>query len=83
MLESDIANHDSVVDTLTSKGEQLIKSNHPQSKEISEIFVELQARRNQLKDTSSIRKLRLDDALESQQFYIQCLELVSRIFVEL
>jgi len=36
-------------------------------------------KKNQLRDSSSLRKLRLDDALESQQFFIQCHELMSWI----
>merc|ERR1719495_855228 len=36
-------------------------------------------RRDQLRDQTSLRKLRLDDALESQQFFIQCHELMSWI----
>ena len=56
----------------------MIKSNHNQSREIEAIVNELLKTRNQLKDASAIRKLRLDDSLESQQFFIQCHELVSR-----
>jgi hypothetical protein len=55
----------------------MIKSNHQQSREIEQIVKELLARRDRLRDNSAIRKLRLDDALESQQFFIQCHELVS------
>ena len=55
----------------------MIKNNHHQSKEIESIVNELLTMRNQLKDTSAIRKLRLDDSLESQQFFIQCHELVN------
>ena len=55
----------------------MMKSNHQQSQEIEQIVKELLARRDRLKDNSAIRKLRLDDALESQQFFIQCHELVS------
>ncbi len=54
-----------------------MKSNHQQSREIEQIVKELLARRDRLRDNSAIRKLRLDDALESQQFFIQCHELVS------
>ena len=56
----------------------MIKSNHNQSREIESIVNELLTTRNQLKDASAIRKLRLDDSLESQQFFIQCHELVSQ-----
>merc|ERR1712183_770026 len=79
LLEADITNHNNIVAMLVEKGEQLIKSNHQQSAEIDQVMKELVARKDQLRDSSSIRKLRLDDALESQQFFIQCHELMSWI----
>lgn len=79
LLEADIANHNGTVQALVEKGEQLIKSNHQQSAEIGQVVKELVLRRDQLRDSSSLRKLRLDDALESQQFFIQCHELMSWI----
>ena len=57
----------------------MIKSNHQQGAEIEQVMKELVVRRDQLRDSSSLRKLRLDDALESQQFFIQCHELMSWI----
>ena len=72
---------DGTITTLTASPKlnfQMIKSNHNQSREIEAIVNELLKTRNQLKDASAIRKLRLDDSLESQQFFIQCHELVSR-----
>lgn len=58
---------------------QLIKSSHQQSQEIEGLVQELALRRDQLRDASSLRKLRLDDALQSQQFFIQCHEMNSWI----
>ena len=79
LLEADISNHNNIVVALVEKGEQLIKSNHQQGAEIEQVMKELVVRRDQLRDSSSLRKLRLDDALESQQFFIQCHELMSWI----
>ncbi len=79
LLEADIANHNNIVKALLSKGEQMVKSNHQQSSEIEELMQEMVVRRDQLRDSSSLRKLRLDDALQSQQFFIQCHEVMSWI----
>jgi len=79
LLEADVANHNTVVKALIEKGEQLIKSSHQQSQEIEGLVQELALRRDQLRDASSLRKLRLDDALQSQQFFIQCHEMNSWI----
>ena len=79
LLEADIANHNNIVEALVGKGEQLVKSNHQQSAEIEQVVKEMVLRRDQLRDQTSLRKLRLDDALESQQFFIQCHELMSWI----
>lgn len=79
LLEVDVANHNSSVKALIEKGEQLVKSNHQQSQEIENLVEELVRRRNELRDAASLRKLRLDDALQSQQFFIQCHEINSWI----
>ena len=79
LLEVDVANHDSTVKSLTDKGEQLVRSNHQQSPEIEKLMEELTRRRQELRDAASLRKLRLDDALQSQQFFIQCHEINSWI----
>ena len=79
LLEVDVANHNANVKSLVEKGEQLIKSNHQQSHEIENLVEDLVKRRNELRDASSLRKIRLDDALQSQQFFIQCHEIKSWI----
>ena len=79
LLEVDVANHNANVKSLVEKGEQLIKSNHGQSHEIENLVDDLVKRRNELRDASSLRKIRLDDALQSQQFFIQCHEIKSWI----
>jgi len=56
-----------------------VRSSHGQSDEIEQVVREMVVRRDQLRDQTALRKLRLDDALESQQFFIQCHELMSWI----
>ena len=79
LLEVDVANHNANVKALVEKGEQLIKSNHQQSPEIENLVEELVKRRNELRDASSLRKIRLEDSLQSKQFFIQCHEIKSWI----
>ncbi len=79
LLEVDVANHNSTVKSLVEKGEQLVKSNHQQSPEIEGLVGELVHRQNELRDAASLRKIRLDDALQSKQFFIQCHEINSWI----
>ena len=55
LLEADIANHNNIVAMLVEKGEQLIKSNHQQSAEIDQVMKELVTRKDQLRDSSSLR----------------------------
>ena len=55
LLEADIANHNNIVAMLVEKGEQLIKSNHQQSSEIDQVMKELVTRKDQLRDSSSLR----------------------------
>ena len=79
LLEVDVANHNANVKALVEKGEQLVKSNHQQSPEIENLVEELAKRRNELRDAASLRKIRLEDSLQSKQFFIQCHEIKSWI----
>merc|ERR1712051_897925 len=79
LLEVDVANNNSSTKSLIEKGEQLVRSNHQRSPEIEKLVEELVRRRNELRDAASLRKLRLDDAVQSQQFFIQCHEINSWI----
>merc|ERR1719422_2799823 len=54
---------------LIGKAEQMIMSNHFASDDIKETITNLKEGYTRLVDLSSLRKLRLSDAVESQQFY--------------
>merc|ERR1719341_2965704 len=71
MLESEIHSHDKVVNSLINKAEQMVRSNHFALDDIKETIKHLNESYNRLRDLSSLRKLRLNDAVESQQFYFK------------
>merc|ERR1711892_192516 len=71
ILESEIHSHDKVVNSLINKAEQMVRSNHFALEDIKETIKHLNESYNRLRDLSSLRKLRLNDAVESQQFYFK------------
>jgi len=71
ILESEIHSHDKVVTSLINKAEQMVRSNHFALEDIKDTIKHLNESYNRLRDLSSLRKLRLNDAVESQQFYFK------------
>jgi len=71
MLESEIHSHDKVVNVLINKAEQMVRANHFAVDDIKETIKHLNESYIRLRDLSSLRKLRLNDAVESQQFYFK------------
>jgi len=71
ILESEIHSHDKVVTSLINKAEQMVRSNHFALEDIKDTIKHLKESYNRLRDLSSLRKLRLNDAVESQQFYFK------------
>ena len=69
VLQSEIHSHDKAMKNLLGKAEKMIHSDHFASEDISETIKNLKEGYNRLADLSSLRKLRLSDAVESQQFY--------------
>merc|ERR1719347_742959 len=69
ILESEINSHDKVINILIEKAEQMVRSNHFAEQDIKETIKNLNEGYTRLVDLSSLRKLRLSDAVESQQFY--------------
>ena len=69
LLQSEIHSHDKAMKELRDKAEKMIDSNHFAGEDISETIRNLQEGYTRLADLSSLRKLRLNDAVESQQFY--------------
>ena len=74
LLQSEIHSHDKAMKELRGKAEKMIGSNHFASDGISETIRNLQEGYTRLADLSSLRKLRLNDAVESQQFYSKVAE---------
>ena len=69
VLQSEITSHDKATKELISKAEKMIQSNHFAAEDISVTIKNLREGYSRLVDLSSLRKLRLSDAVESQQFY--------------
>ena len=74
LLESEILSHDKVVAQLVSKAEQMVRSTHFAADDIKMTIGNLSEGYTTLRDISSLRKLRLGDAVESQQFYFRVKE---------
>ncbi|XP_076359799.1 spectrin beta chain, non-erythrocytic 5 kst [Tachypleus tridentatus] len=73
-LEAEIHAHEPLVSAVTSKGRHMIRSSHFAAKDIESKLQELQSQLHHLKDLASIRRLRLQDAVESQMFYTEASE---------
>ena len=69
VLQAEIHSHDKAMNQLIGKAEHMMKSNHFASEDIKDTITNLKEGYTRLVDLSSIRKLRLNDAVESQQFY--------------
>lgn len=65
-MEAEIQAHEPLIGTVVSKGKQMIRIGHFAASTVEAKLNQLQASLQQLKDLSSIRKLRLLDAVESQ-----------------
>jgi len=70
-LEPEIQTHEPFVQSLTSRGHQMIRSNHFASEQVSSKVQEMQEKLTSLKDGAALRKLRLLDAVQSQTFYTE------------
>lgn len=65
-LEAEIQSHEPVISTVNSRAQQMIRSGHFASADIEAKIKQLLMQLSQLKDTASLRRLRLLDAVESQ-----------------
>lgn len=68
-LESEIQKHEPAALSLTTRGHQMIRSNHFSSEQVSNKIQEMQDKFAALKNSTSIRTHRLAEALQSQTFY--------------
>ncbi|XP_052120778.1 spectrin beta chain, non-erythrocytic 1 isoform X4 [Frankliniella occidentalis] len=73
-LEAEILSHEPVVSNLSKRAHQMVQSNHFAAQRIEKLSSELQEKLGTLKDISSVRRLRLLDAVESQMFYAEAAE---------
>ncbi|XP_035225862.1 spectrin beta chain, non-erythrocytic 1-like isoform X1 [Stegodyphus dumicola] len=78
-LEAEIHAHEPLIASVISKGKQMIRIGHFAAADVEAKLNQLQSSLQQLKDLSSIRKLRLLDAVESQTFYSEAAEAESWI----
>ncbi|KAL4238363.1 Spectrin beta chain [Mactra antiquata] len=73
-LESEIVAHEPSVDAVENAAQQMIKSKHFASAEIEKRMEELHVELQQLKESSSVRRIKLQDSLESQKYYTEVAE---------
>lgn len=66
-LESEIVAHEPLIDGVANAAQHMIKSKHFASAEIEKRLDELHSELQQLKEVSSVRRIKLQDALESQK----------------
>lgn len=75
-LEKELTLHEPIVGALVNRASQLARSGHPSSQAIEENAKNLKAKLSQLQDLASIRRLRLQDALESHTVRINSVNLL-------
>ena len=68
-LQSEINSHDKAMQELLSKAEKMIHSHHFAAEDIAVTIKNLREGYSRLMELSSLRKLRLADSVESQQFF--------------
>ncbi|XP_043236847.1 spectrin beta chain, non-erythrocytic 2-like isoform X8 [Amphibalanus amphitrite] len=73
-LEAEIQSHEPVITALGSQAQQMMRANHFASAEVERRWRQLQDRHGHVRDAASVRRLRLLDAAESQQFYAEAEE---------
>lgn len=73
-LEAEILSQEPLISSLLHRGQQMIRDGHFASDDIERLSNILQKKLNDLRDLTSIRRLRLLDAVESQMFYVEANE---------
>ncbi|KAK4883333.1 hypothetical protein RN001_006652 [Aquatica leii] len=73
-LETELLSREPVVSSLVSRAAHLSRSGHNNVSEIETKALSLKNKLAQVRDLASIRRLRLQDALESQMFYTEAAE---------
>ncbi|XP_055309165.1 spectrin beta chain, non-erythrocytic 1 isoform X4 [Sitodiplosis mosellana] len=73
-LEAEILSQEPLISSLIQRGQQMIRDGHFASEDIETLSNLLQNKLSNLRDLTSIRRLRLLDAVESQMFYVEANE---------
>lgn len=73
-LEAEILSQEPLISSLIQRGQQMIRDGHFASEDIGTLSNLLQKKLSNLRDKTSIRRLRLLDAIESQMFYVEANE---------
>ncbi|XP_069119024.1 LOW QUALITY PROTEIN: spectrin beta chain-like [Argopecten irradians] len=73
-LEAEIIAHEPLIDDVASNAQRMIQSKHFASQDIEMRLDELHRDLQQLKEQTSVRKVTLQDSLESQKFYAEIAE---------
>ncbi|CAG9768666.1 unnamed protein product [Ceutorhynchus assimilis] len=79
VIEAELAAREPIVANLVSRATNLTRSNHPLSHIIKEKAGQVKLQLAQVRDLASIRKLRLQDALEAHLFYQEVIEALTWI----
>ncbi|KAJ8981846.1 hypothetical protein NQ317_001809 [Molorchus minor] len=73
-LEAELASREPIVSSLVARAAHLTRAEHPSASIINEKANELKNKLVQVRDLASIRRLRLQDALEAQTYYQEVAE---------
>lgn len=73
-LEAEILSHEPLITALLQRAQQMVHGRHFASDQIERLSNSLQKKLNSLRDLTSVRRLRLLDAVESQMFYVEANE---------
>ncbi|GAB6026067.1 hypothetical protein CHUAL_012270 [Chamberlinius hualienensis] len=73
-LEAEIQIHEPLIQAVISRAQQMIRSNHFAASTVEKRMQTVTSELQRLKDLTSIRRLRLSDAVESQMFYTEIAE---------
>ncbi|KAK9716990.1 Variant SH3 domain [Popillia japonica] len=73
-LEAELISREPIVGGLVARASHLTRSGHASSEIINDKAIEAKSKLTSIRDLASIRKLRLQDALESQTFYAEAAE---------
>lgn len=68
-IESEITAHEPLIETVATSAQDMVKSNHFEAAKVQLRINDLLQKLQQLKECSSLRKIKLLDSMEAQKFY--------------